>query len=64
MPTIILTPDDVIQIYNLAHGGQYTHQEIADMWGIAKSNVSHIKSGRNWGALTSKEKEHERGSRE
>jgi hypothetical protein len=52
MPIVVLREDEVLAIYEMAKSGQYTHQEIADAYGIAKSNVSHIKSGRNWAHVT------------
>jgi hypothetical protein len=64
MPTVVLTEDEVLAIYEMAHQGHWTQQEIADQYGITRAAVGHIKAKRNWGHLTSKLKGNDNGSRE
>lgn len=46
--SVKLTENDVIEIRLLTEQGFYTHQEIADKFGIGKSTVTNIKARRSW----------------
>ena len=47
-----LTDQEVIRIYNEAHGTAKTNAEIAERYGVHPSTVSSLKNGRTWGHLT------------
>jgi len=50
-PSNILTEDDVRQIHRLLDEGEFTQQEIADMYGTCRENVSSINCGKTWAWL-------------
>jgi hypothetical protein len=46
--TRVLTADDVEQIRQLRAKPGYQHQELAEMFGVSESAISHIFTGRTW----------------
>lgn len=48
----ILTREEVIEIYELAHSGTISQFKIADKFKIHQANVSSIKLGKTWSHLT------------
>jgi hypothetical protein len=50
-----LTEDKVRQIRKLAWSGDYTQQQIGDMFGVSQTAVWDIKHGRNWKHLWQEE---------
>ncbi len=47
-PNSILIIQDVIQIKLLLKNKKLTLQEIADIFNVSKSTISHIKTGLSW----------------
>jgi hypothetical protein len=48
----ILSEDQVTKIYQLAHSGRFTLDELALAFGVSKPTIAAIKVGRNWKWLT------------
>jgi hypothetical protein len=48
----ILSEDQVTKIYQLAHSGRFTLDELALAFGVSKPTIASIKVGRNWKWLT------------
>ena len=50
-PQSKLTEEDVHEIRRLCQVGEYTHQEIGEMFSVARSTISQVATGLNWGWL-------------
>ena len=46
-----LTEEQVIKIKQLLLSNKYTHQEIANIYNVTRTNITIINTGRNWGWL-------------
>ena len=46
-----LTEEQVIKIKQLLLSNKYTHQEIANIYNVTRTNITTINTGRNWGWL-------------
>lgn len=51
-----LSEDQVKKIKEELATGKITHRKLADRYGVSRSTISVIKSGRNWGWLDKKDK--------
>jgi hypothetical protein len=51
-PRALLTEEDVIQIFNLAHEGQMKQIDIAEKFSTHQAEVSAIKLGKKWQSVT------------
>lgn len=47
----ILIESEVVSIKNILSTGKYTHSKIGEMFGVARSTISQINTGLNWGYL-------------
>ena len=51
-PSAKLTEAEALEIYKLAHSGELSDRAIAERYGIATSQVSSIRQGITWSAVT------------
>ena len=51
-PMSKLTEEQIIEIYNLAWGGNLTQKQIAEMFDVRQGHVTKIKNGKLWGNIT------------
>lgn len=49
-PNAILSEIDITEVRNMLLLG-HTHQDTADKFGVCKSTITHISTGRNWAGI-------------